>query len=277
MKSNKPNLFILGFQKCGSSTLSDILTTHSEISGTKPKEMYFFADKGYDHYDYKHNIDNPSAKWDKFLRSENKIMIEASVCNFYQKNALDYIKKAENTKVIFIVRDPIARFISVYKYLYGKIGGITPKTSIDDFFERLNNHSYERHILKYAIEHGKYHKYINLWKKEIGKERIHIIGMKHLIKDSNKTILDIHEFLGVGYEEIYSISHKNKSKSFAFPILHQYLVKVFGGSVFSNRLTKSLYSKFFLKTINPAISSELYNKLMIVYKDEYDHYAKYFI
>ena len=45
MRLINANIFILGFQKCGSSTLFDVLANHSEISGTEPKETFFLTDK----------------------------------------------------------------------------------------------------------------------------------------------------------------------------------------------------------------------------------------
>ena len=38
-----PNLLIAGFQRCGTTALSEYLKTHPDISVTEPKEPHYFA------------------------------------------------------------------------------------------------------------------------------------------------------------------------------------------------------------------------------------------
>jgi len=274
---NTPNIYIVGFQKCASSTLFEVLLMHPDVSGTTPKETFFLVDDNYDHFDPDKNIINNDCSWDTYIRANSQSVVESSVCNFYQQRALESIESDKDSKVIFILRDPVERFISVYKYLIGKINGIPANTSLDDFFDQCNEGKFDRHILKYAIEHGKYHKYIELWKNALGSDRIHIIGMKPFLHKPDETLSSLFAFLSLPTCTIQSIPHKNKSKTYTYPFVHKKLVSVFGGSLFSNQLTKSIYSMLFMK---PVDKSKLQFKsralLREIYEKEYNEYSCFF-
>lgn len=274
---NSPNVFIVGFQKCASSTLFDILSKHPDISGSSPKETFYLSDNTFDIYNFKKSIDNRQASWDMFLDKNNKVIMESSVCNFYQENALRYIKDQKDAKVIFILRDPVQRFISVYKYLYGNINGIPVGMSLDEFFNKCLIHFSSRHLLRFAIDHGKYHGYIQLWQKELGKKRIHILGMKELIQSPGDALTALLSFMELPHQNLGNIPHKNMSKSYISPTLHHKLVNLFGGTIFATHFTKSLYSKLAMKnsnTLNLQFGSE--DSLRQMYKEEYKHYSYLF-
>ncbi len=250
---------------------------HPDISGTSPKETYYLSDKGFDHYNKDKSIDNELSTWCPFLKKNNKIIVEASVCNFYQNNALDYIKTLHGSKVVFILRDPVERFISVYKYLFGKINGIPIDMSLDDFFIGCQKNIFDRDILNYAIDHGQYHKYIRHWNKEVGTERIHVLGARELIKQPDKTLNSIFEFLGLPIQNINKIPHKNKSKVYTFPVLHKIFVDTFGGTIISNGFTRSLYNRLLMKNIDEKeLQFKSREQLRSLYEEEYKMYSHLF-
>lgn len=273
----EPNLYIVGFQKCASSTLFDVLTKHSKISGTTPKETFFLVDEDFNRFNFNKHVSNDNCSWNTFILHKNKIILESSVCNFYQKTALEYIGNKNDAKVIFILRDPVERFISVYKYLYGKIDGIPANISIDEFYNKVNKGDFERPMLKYVIEHGKYRTYIDSWVKELGENNIHIVGMKNLVNNTQKTLSNVYRFLSISDEGFENIPHINKSKSFTFPILHKKLVNIFRETLFSNKLTISVYNKLFMwPAIKPILNDEIKYKLKNIYEDEYKSYSHLF-
>ena len=42
--SNKPNFFVVGGPKCGTTAMVEFLRTHPEVFISEPKEINFFAD-----------------------------------------------------------------------------------------------------------------------------------------------------------------------------------------------------------------------------------------
>ncbi len=175
----RPNLYIVGFQKCGSSTLFDYLSAHQDITGTIPKETYFLVDDSYELYDSKKNVSKSPEEWNTFLpeKINTKIIMEASVCNFSQNRALAYIQGIPDAKIIFILRDPIKRFISTYNYniswILKEIGNI----SLTEYYHLVQQKSVGRFMCDHAIEHGFYSKYIHKWKNALGEEKVFITGL----------------------------------------------------------------------------------------------------
>lgn len=276
----KPDVFIVGFQKCGSSTLFDYLTKHPLIQGSKPKETFFLTDEFYDHYSSDLNFSVEGASWEHFFRSraEQEKLLEASVCHFYQETALNYLKSVNTeAKVIFILRDPIDRFISIYKYLYGKTGWIPPEDSLDLFYEKVKAGIYHPDLLKYAIEHGHYSKFLDHWITELGTERILVLGFNDLIHRIENLGHQVFQFLDLEPLPVHTGNlHKNQSTSYRFPYLHRVLVGFFGGSWISIPLMHRIYNRFFTKKINPSLSEQYRKELKQIYNEQYRRYANLF-
>lgn len=273
-----PEIFIVGFQKCGSSTLFDLLCRHPDIQGTSPKETFFLADPDYDNYDYENNIENPAASWDRFLKDDRqgKQILEASVCNFYQKNALAFLRDHPTTKAIFIVRNPLDRFKSNYKYYHGKIGGIPADVSLEQYFELVQTKPFDQDSLNFALEHGRYGQHIERWKEALGPERVHVVGFEQLIKNHQPVLDGLFDFLSLPRITVESLSHANASRGFVAPGLNKKLVSWFGGTALSNPLTKRVYQQLFMRKVAVAIPAELRASLEDFYRAELETFGPYF-
>lgn len=274
-----PNLFLVGFQKCGSSSLFDLLVTHPQVKGTYPKETFFLTDGGYENFDPLSNISNKDCSWNTYtseIGEDTKYILEGSVCNFYQKNAINYITQLSDAKVIFILRDPVDRFVSNYKYYYGKINGISADTSLHDYYTKVKENKYTTDKLSLSLEHGKYHQFISNWKNHIDEKNIHITSLERLKKDSQQELDNIFNFLGINTIPIQGLPHTNASKGLKNPGLHQKLVKIFGGTIFAGKFVKKLYARFFTKKLKPELSDALRNELKAYYEKEYSEYTQYF-
>ncbi len=109
----EPSVFVLGAQKCGTTTIADLLATQSEIFVPSIKETYFFCDeelwaKGIDWY--KSEFYRPSAT------GENRIFCDATPFYLASRQAVDRLGEYANTDTRFIVtlRDPVSRAYSAY-------------------------------------------------------------------------------------------------------------------------------------------------------------------
>jgi len=280
MKKMQPNLFIVGFQKCGSSSLFDLLVQHPEITGTIPKETFALADSTYENYS-EQNVKNTSFDWSSYIQDDNasqaKYYLEGSVCNFYQRTALEYIKSLENPKVIFIVRDPIDRFISTYSY-YGSTGVyLKPGTSLQTYFELIEKKAFTKEALNYALEHGRYATYINQWEEELGAEQIHLVGLKPLQKNTESVVEQLWNFLKITPFETIEIKHKNKSRPMKYKQLNRFLVRYLGGNNLGDSFLGKAYKKWNVsKSGKPILSEKLKDTLINYYSREFDLYREFF-
>jgi len=277
-KSVEPNLFIVGFQKCGSSLLFDLLEKHPQISGTDPKETFFLTDPIYENYNPAKNFNNPVAKWDIFLpQSQNtRYILEGTVANFYQATALEYIKSKENSRVIFIVRDPVERFISNYKYYSNNIPKLKGKLELEEYYQNVVEGAYKEDSLKYAIEHGCYHRYIEQWKKALGNERVLIVGMSSLLKDTQVQVNQIFKFLNLPEHQVQVEDKVNKSVRVRYKALHRILANYLGGDFPLKKNLKKFYYRYLTSDLELKPDNGLILKLKSYYKEEYDHYSNLF-
>jgi len=262
----KPNLFIVGFQKCGSSSLFELLSIHPAISFTSPKETYFLTDPQYDNYDSDRNIQKSEVGWGDFVTNGNgKYLLEGTVANFYQECAFQYISSLADRKVIFLVRNPVDRFVSNYKYYYGRKNGIKAGTTIEKYFRNVLDGEYQREALKFSLLHGEYSTYINKWTQELGSDSVHTISFEQLIANPDYYLKALWTFLELEPIIVDNLSHKNQSKVSRFPKLHEMLVSKFGGSILSNNATRAVYSKLFPKKIKQVILSDALKKELTTY------------
>lgn len=280
----KPNLYIVGFQRCGSSTLFELLAKHPEVVGSKPKETFALSDRIYQHFNFEKSLKNSNFKWDLFYQveaenSNTKYLLEGSVINFYQKTALDYISNYPDSKVIFIIRDPIDRFVSNYKYYASTGVHIEPSTGINDYFTTLKKGKYNNQEgLTYSLEHGQYVRYLKLWEKKISRSRIFVLSLEQLSKDSDKTLFALFNFLGIKKHNI-GIPHKNKSKSMKLKRMHRFLVHILGPLNLKMNFLRRIYFYWNFSEIvrEPEIEKRYISELKEFYKVEYEQLGDYFI
>lgn len=276
-----PNLFIAGFQKCGSSTLFDLLCQHPEIKGVKPKETFAITDKNYENFNPEKSVLNPDFSWEAFIPFETQktYLLEASVCNFYQETAMDYISRLPDSKVLFIVRNPLERFLSTFNYFGGSGIFLKPGITISEFFKMVvSNHAdLKKEPLKNAIEHGKYSVYINKWENLLGSDKIFVVGFGQLIRNPLDTLNKIYSFLGLSTIDSIHLVHKNKSTVARFPGLNRFISARFGGGKFKFPYLKSLYRKLIKKDAKKITMPEVLNaELKRIYSTEIKKFENIF-
>lgn len=113
MMQNRPNLFIVGAPRCGTTAWVDYLSSHPEIAFSIPKEPHFFND------------DMPGFRWAKttedyiryFAHAGGKPVIgDASVMYLFSRTAARNIGAfAPDAKIIICLRDQ-ASFLPSYHY-----------------------------------------------------------------------------------------------------------------------------------------------------------------
>lgn len=273
-----PNLLLVGFQKCGSSSLYDLLIQHPQIQGSIPKETFCLVDETYEHYDAINSVKDGRFVWDEFYKhdsmSATKYYLEATAANFYQETAIKYANE-NNAKIIFILRDPIERFLSTYNY-YGATGiHIHPDISISDYYEFVKKKSFDKEPVNYALEHGKYVHYINKWIKYLGKEKVYIVGLNRLLLNKEEEIKKLWFFLALPSHEV-ELYKNNASAPMKYKKLNRFLVATFRGVGLGKTYFGKLYRNWNQSNPKKNIPDALKEKLLTYYAEEYEHYAGYF-
>lgn len=232
-KHSKIDFIIVGAQKAGTTWLWSMLSQHPETSLPTKKEIHFFGSaelysRGKDWY-YKHfeNLDN------------HKIIGEASTTYLYDRVPFWYnnsrkiefdqtlpvipeliSQEIKDVKIIVSLRDPVSRAISAYHH-WMKRGDIAPPIGIKKVAKEFPKMR--------ILELGYYEEYLSLWKKYIPADRLKIIIFEdEIVKNYDKTLVELYKFLGLSSNFKPNIPQKPVHKSWTWSrILFKYYTKRF--------------------------------------------------
>ena len=177
-----PNLIIIGAQKCGTTSLHYYLSLHPQIYMSKEKELDFFVF---------------SSRWKKGVEwYKSHFVGEATIYGETSPNYTNYpLWKAvpkrmyslvPNTKLIYILRDPVERIVSEYAHQYSN--GIEDKPIL----QVLSNFETNRYVQrsKYFMQLEQYLNYFPL-------HNILITTLEDLNREPQATLKNIFSFLSV--------------------------------------------------------------------------------
>ena len=152
MKIEKPNLLLVGCQKCGTTYMHHALTKTDEIFGSNPKELHFFDKEDY------------LEKWDNYEKCFRTIKtysyyLESTPSYFtVLKNNFDIAKniksKLPSVKIMVLFRNPVKRYESafIHHLFKNRFSPTTTITEISDDYQMLSRGFYGR-ILTHWLQH----------------------------------------------------------------------------------------------------------------------------
>ena len=243
----KPNFFIPGAAKSGTTSLHELLDTHPDISMSKEKEPVYWNNKLFNEFE---NLE--ISRYLNLFEQEVKIKGESTTSYMYYDNFIKNVKDNfhQPPKFIFILRNPIDRYISHYNWLKG-LG--KEKRRIDKIIEEeryLDFKEYNDYPKQY-YQFGLYYKWISRFIENFGKENIKIVTFEKLISERLNILNSCYEFLGVSKMDSVNFIKSNKSNKVIFPSMYHFLRKSSIG-----KMKYTSISKYFLpKKIRIKIKS----------------------
>jgi hypothetical protein len=147
-KNSRVNLFLIGEQKCGTSSLHELLIRNKKILSGVNKECQYFntekynKDSGYKDY---HAMFTPSLfrKYDFKIDGTPDYLHTPEVA----KRVYEY---NPDGKLIVVLRDPVSRFVSAYNFYFSNI-----LKNLDSIYKRYFQYSEKgREIHSYIKERG---------------------------------------------------------------------------------------------------------------------------
>jgi len=114
---NKPNLFVIGAPKCGTTSIYNYLKLHPDVFLPNIKELHYFSYPEVLNTYYDVKIESDLDKYLLWYREANhkKIVGDISPSYLYNDQSAERIKSFNpEAKVIAILREPIERAISHY-------------------------------------------------------------------------------------------------------------------------------------------------------------------
>ena len=176
-----PDVMIIGAMKCGTSTLAAQLGAQDGVFLTQPKEPNFFSDD---------DIFAKGTAWYEALFSgahAGDITVEASTHYTKLPTYPETIARLKATglcpKLIYMVRDPMARLVSHYIHEWTQ-GVIT--CSLD---EALRQHPE-------LVEYSLYGKQVTPWVEAFGADAILLLTMEEMKTDPHGVLATVGDFIG---------------------------------------------------------------------------------
>lgn len=212
------NLLLVGFVKCGTTSLSMHLAAHPDISTPAIKELYHLIDSSSPLASMRpavsrqtgdERLPNLSTRsYSEHFPIENRrYALDATPWYYSQEVALRYASCNPGVKTIFMLRDPVKRIVSSYRFFQGMLQEY-PTGSFTDFVEALldkdNTKSQYRmrirkDFFKYAfdseLDMGCYERHISKWLSAVGEKRVFIGKMEDLRDDPKRMMIRLCSFL----------------------------------------------------------------------------------
>ena len=178
----RPNLFIIGAMKSGTSSLHSYLGSHPQIFMSTPKEPMFFSRKS-----------NGSGEENDYLA----LFAPAGDASMIGESSTEYTKAPEfsgvpqrihkfnpEARFIYIMRDPIERVISQYWHMVYYYGGKR------DMLTAIRKDSRYINISNYAMQLEPYFKLF-------GKDKVYVMTFEELRKNTLICVQGVFRWLGV--------------------------------------------------------------------------------
>jgi len=179
----RPNYFVIGAQKSGTSSLCYLLGQHPDVFMTEPKEPYFFSDE---------EIWSRGFEWyESLFENAQSCAAVGEGSTTYSMNVLypkapgrihDY---APDARLIYIVRNPLDRMVSHWLHLRAR-GGRETRPFPEAIRARPD-----------YIDNSRYLKQIDIYRRLWPDERILVLFFDDLVADQEAVMRRCFEFLGV--------------------------------------------------------------------------------
>jgi hypothetical protein len=115
-KSRKPNLFIIGAPKCGTTSLSSYLSDHPNLYFSNPKEPQYF------NFDFANRIHKSLSSYMKLFEGVedcHHVVAEGSTHYLFSQSAVpEIIKFNPDAKFIVMLRNPVDMTYSLHGEIY---------------------------------------------------------------------------------------------------------------------------------------------------------------
>jgi alginate O-acetyltransferase complex protein AlgJ len=193
----KPNLFVVGAMKCGTTILCDFLAMHPEINVAPAKELHYFSlliDKGEDWY-LKQFPEDLHAKYlvdasPTYLDTCNSLLLPKLIKSF-----------SPDSKVIIMIRDPVERIVSHFNHLKNVAGieTVAEKTVADllhrDWTEAIAGVGADAFVLNQLLGFSAYYQKIINFATIFGAGNVLVLNNADLRKSGQAVMSRTFNFL----------------------------------------------------------------------------------
>lgn len=270
---NRPNLFIVGAPKSGTTLLYHFLNNHPQAFMSEPKETNYFSYapiKKQNLYYKAEKIQTLAQYENLFSEAEDhKVLGEASVSYlFYPNVAHDLFQYNAQANIIVLLRNPAERALSHF-LMDSRLGFI--HESIEDVFYNRTKHKNAQLWFQQFFELGLYSNQLKRYFKYFPERQIHIFIYEEIKNDTNAFFQEVCDKLELSQVEFkFSSSNKNafeapKGKTLA-SLYKSERLRQLTKILIPKSLIEKIKETFFTKK-KPTFSEKFIKDLELYYAD----------
>jgi len=225
---NKSNTYLLigGAPKCGTTSLFRYLSDHPDVCPSSRKETYFFARE----FDLK-KVCQSGDTLDEFeayfshCQPDQKLYLEGTPYTLYAKDAARKITSlGDNAYVLFILREPIKRLMSDYRFLAQR-GHPSATGSVQDF---LHWQKHMKGSIPNGIDMGCYVRYIKDFMDILGAKKIIITFFENLISNPVEEMYKLCQKFEINdtFFTTYNFGIHNPTINYRFSTLNRFYMRL---------------------------------------------------
>jgi len=244
MKELKINCLIAGAQKAGTTSLHRYLGEHPEVEGHFTIEFSSFIDDT----EFQKGIPHAIDQYYKFKNTSPKVLLaKSALFSKYDKAVRRLSKYNPECKLIFLIREPVARAFSCYTF--ERMNGGMQGKSFDDIVSVLENKEYEDGLYRLCIGLGRYDLHLETLLKYFPSKQIKVILFEDLKSEPKRIAKEVFDFLNIDNAFVPNLKKRHnktmvvKSENYA-RLLHLLQTKLaFIKDVFKFFLPYHLFNK----------------------------------
>jgi hypothetical protein len=193
----KIDIFCIGVQKAGTTSLHDIMKQHPQLELPTVKEIFYFSDE----QEYK-NISNLN-KFFKFY--PDKIQMNVTPNFISHPKAMERIYQYNaNAKIIIMLRDPVTRAVSQYKMRERTLK--EKRTFKDVIHSEINHPNIAENYITSLIHRSNYVPQIKNVLKYFPRDQVYFMLFEDFVKQQKVEVDKLCQWLGISAFEFESIN-----------------------------------------------------------------------
>lgn len=213
-----PNFIIGGTEKAGTTSVFGYLSMHPQVAVSRKKETDFFRQQRRNPDDYARHFAGAG---------DQPVLLEASPAYLGEAETVAprMLALLPDVKLLFILRDPIDRFVSSYHFHHGRLNlpadlsfpdylrRCLAYTEDPDFCPRASASIDEWHLQMLAF--GRYEQYLRQYFDLFPRERIRVAFFDDLRDDTAAFMRDLSAFLDIDPRFWATASFKRRNVTFS--------------------------------------------------------------
>jgi hypothetical protein len=291
ISTKKPNLFIVGQPRCGTTALHNFLAQHPEVFMSPDKEPHHFckdiiqeSDAYYRKKTYYLKYRSEVDYLELFKNVRNETIIGESTANYLYSNVAAKLIYNFNpqAKIIMLLREPVSFLYSWYSYLVYRLQETANNFELALALEEKRKagkntpNTIEAPSRLYYSDKVKYYEQVSRYFDVFDKSNIKVIIYEDFKEQNDVVYEQVLRFLGVDTSFVPDFTRVNISRNARFVKFNKLLLNPFSTKIALACLpvrfrakTKILLNKILFDRKKPIpIDSSLRQELMCKYKPE---------